>query len=257
MPESRITVLLLNHRRPENIPIILDSIGQQTCKADIFLWDNSNSDWEDSRVTWRIRSSKNGYCWPRWFMASQAETPYFVTLDDDICFSQSGVLSTIVDLLDNAKHKDQLIGPEGVRLSNGCPYFPLYVGRVRRQVPPNDVSSSVHFHNVDIDQPVDIIKGRSLAGRTDVIRQLPLWHADGLLCDDIVLSGLVSRGRPCHHLVPSDLANCFVDLPGVNGPMALSQMPEWGVTREDATRRAFASHDHAVTVIDKACKCED
>ena len=63
--ESEITVLLLNHQRPANLPLLLDGIEQQSCSADVFLWNNAAHPLTDPRITWHVNSSDNRFCWPR------------------------------------------------------------------------------------------------------------------------------------------------------------------------------------------------
>ena len=170
-------------------------------------------------------------------MACHARTRYVVSMDDDICFAHSEVLATLVDLLGQQSETDRLLGAEGVRLGPNCPYAPE--GRSRCRETASNETASVHYYNVREDQQVDIVKGRVLAGRTSAIRGLPMWHVDGSLCDDIVVSGLLANGRPAYHLLPCRLRDCFSDLPDMNGPMSLCQIPGWKMIREHAKRKLF------------------
>ena len=93
----KVTVLLLNYKRPENLRRILgDLVKQKPVPPDIFLWNNSGRSFVDKRVTWQVNSSANRFCWPRWMMGSLARTRFICTMDDDFTFEDDFVLRDLV-----------------------------------------------------------------------------------------------------------------------------------------------------------------
>ena len=58
---SKITIILLNYKRPQNIPLILEAIRTQTIPAKVFLWNNGLDD-VNSPLLDRYHLSKEK-CW--------------------------------------------------------------------------------------------------------------------------------------------------------------------------------------------------
>lgn len=87
----RVTVLLLHYKRRENLLRILGCLDGQQPRPAIFLWNNSEEQFTDSRVDWQIDSAANRFCWPRWFMGSLARSEFVCTLDDDLLLTDPNV----------------------------------------------------------------------------------------------------------------------------------------------------------------------
>lgn len=239
---ARITVGILNYRRPPNVDLIVSALRSQSIPCDIFLWDNSGEGQSFADVDWVVRSSVNAYCWPRWFLLSNAATETVMTLDDDLSLASPAALEAIVASLDKLTHHYEILGPEGVVLDGDSGYFPRYGGRVVRDEVPAGLRSSLHVIAGAADRRVDIVKGRSMAMRSELIRAvLPMFVGRDEVCDDIAVSALAAEGRIRAHRVPSAFAGLFVDLPLKNAPMALSMRADWREVREAACCRYFGA----------------
>jgi hypothetical protein len=173
-------------------------------------------------------------------MAANAKTEFFASMDDDITPLHSGVIEILVSELQKLTFDHQLLGVEGVRLAVGKPYFPTYEGRVRRSTAPEHSNTSIHFWNVVRDEPVDIVKGRMLAGRTSAMKQIPMQCPLADECDDIAISAMFAKGAKKAHLIPAAFRGCFDDMPEMNDWMALSRNPRWPEIREKARQHFFA-----------------
>ena len=180
---SQLTVCLLNYKRPENLPIIVAKLREQTIEPKLFLWNNG-CDRVDVQVDWVVHSSCNRQCWPRWFLAAHAETEFVAVLDDDLCPVDQTLFREFVDHLKNHGDSRVIIGPYGVVLDSRYSYRACS----RTRVSGDEVIAA------------DIIKGRLMVMRTaEVRRLLPLIGATSLH-DDIVVSGIFAEGRKRPHL---------------------------------------------------------
>lgn len=237
--KPEITIALLNYRRPENLALIVATLRDQTCPARIVVWDNSEQSNPIVGVDAVVRTSKNMFCWPRWLLLAQAETEYCMTLDDDINLSSSGGLEVILKSLHHLEHDNQVLGPEGVVLEPGQPYFPPPLTREERLSPTIARNRCQHIRGAIDDVHVDVVKGRSMAMKTSALTTLPLFARSANVCDDIVVSASLGKGRKRAHKVPGAFNTLFCDLPEKNGPMALSARNDWNQTREEARQRHF------------------
>lgn len=213
---TSITVTLLNWKRPENLPILLDSLFSQTIKPRVILWNNEQP-FHDDRLDLIINSSKNLKCWPRWLMASMTDTEYVCSLDDDLALKDDKVLEDLVSVMDKDNVVDRVYGLEGVILNPGLSY--------RRSHPPRPEPLA----------PVDIVKGRMMALHRTALSSLNMLHGV-TVADDIAISGLMARGRLKYHRVVGWLRNRVQELPA---PNALCFMPDHYSRRDIAARQYF------------------
>ena len=88
----RVTALLLNWKRQDNIVKVIQSIRDQSVKVDIWLWNNNIEDKTSYDVDVQINSSNNFKCWPRWLVGSMVDEGFIFTLDDDIMFNKTDVI---------------------------------------------------------------------------------------------------------------------------------------------------------------------
>src|SRR5581483_7549349 len=109
-----ITAVFTHWKRTENLKLILDAVRTQTLRPKIFVWNNGEK-FSHPGVDWQIDSSVNAITWPRWFMASMADTEYVCVMDDDLVFGDADVLKDAVDFL-RGRNENMIIGPYGVRL---------------------------------------------------------------------------------------------------------------------------------------------
>jgi hypothetical protein len=220
---TRITVVLLNYKRPDNLKLVIDSVHKQSVHPQIFLWNNGSS-FNDSRITWQVDSSLNKICWPRWFMASMATTEYVCSLDDDMSFADNTVLQDAIDYADNHA-RDRIVGPYGVRLMARRTYM-----------------KSDHIDLPETDTNVDIVKGRMMLFRRELLQHVPtvvpeVGEENPIRNDDIVLSGLIARGKPGFHRVPALFKNRI--LPHAEDGCGLVQQAEHWESRNRTKEEFF------------------
>ena len=110
---SRLTVCITHYKRHANVLRLLDCLSRQTIRPEIFLWNNSGKVFADPRITWQLDSSANRFCWPRWFMLSLAQTEFVTTIDDDLIFSDDGVLDDAVNELIRGGDRHRIVGFAG------------------------------------------------------------------------------------------------------------------------------------------------
>jgi len=112
--QPKITIVLLNYKRPKNIPIILDAIKNQTVKSTVFLWNNGSENVQSPLIDRYVQSDENVGCMARWKMAKEATTPFVMSLDDDVNFNRKDVLENIIHTLENQDNPNRIIGSTGV-----------------------------------------------------------------------------------------------------------------------------------------------
>lgn len=218
-----LTIVLLNWKRPDNLRRVLDDLGRQTLRPEIFLWNNGGP-FAHPAVAWQVDSSANKMCWPRWFMASMASTEFIAVLDDDLTFRDERVLEDAVE-------RARAMPP---RTALG------YAGAVLHDMRNYGECDHVHSDAAG-DRQVDIVKGRFMLLRTADLRTVHLEPdppREVLMSDDIMICGALADGRKGRHLVPAVLAGRFRELPGHDG---LNLEPTHGAYREKARRRAFTA----------------
>lgn len=195
----RTTVCLLNWKRPENISAVIQSVSSQVPRPDVFLWNNG-SPINDRSVDWYVESSVNMRCWPRWFMARQARTELVCVLDDDIFFSDSGVLKDLADILLERGNQRTIVGPCGVTLRDGATY--------------KDAHHVHPFRGTHADRPCDLVKGRCMLMWRSALVDVSFPDDLARDCDDdIVISSLLARRRKGQHISAASLGSRFTLLP--------------------------------------------
>lgn len=112
---AELTIILLNYKRPGNIPIILDSIRRQTLEPVVFLRNNGPDDVNLPGVDRYEKSGENLGCMVRWNLAREADTQYVMSLDDDLCFARDDALADVVESLRNMDDPARIVGPVGCR----------------------------------------------------------------------------------------------------------------------------------------------
>lgn len=218
---SSVTVVLTNWRRPKNVRVILDSLSGQTMKPHLFLWNNG-AEFSHQAVTWQVDSSYNMMCWPRWWMASCAQTEYVCIVDDDLMFLDDHVLEDMIKALQHCSEKT-IVGLFGMILDPAKEY------RYGTQVRPSEE-----------DQCIDIVKGRCMMMRTSALRSVsfqPKPTRSILMCEDILVSGVLAGGEAGKHLVPKGFASRWKELPNEH---SLHKMPSHWEQREIARRQFFS-----------------
>lgn len=220
---ASLTVVLTNWRRPESFRQVLDAVCSQSVRPVVFAWNNHPASLDDPRVGWCVQSTQNRFCWPRWYMAVQADTPFVASIDDDLLPLDDRVLDDALAVLRGAE-PHVIVGPFGKRLRDGIPF-----------------QESVHVSADTEDRRVDWVKGRLMVMRTDALRRVaparplappPLVQR----CDDIIVSSLMAGGRRGQHLVPAVLQGRFRDLPQDH---AVHWLPGFAEHRQQAAEQFF------------------
>jgi GT2 family glycosyltransferase len=225
LPENpKITIVLLNYERPQNIPIILDAISKQTIRATVFLWNNGSEDVNSPLIDRYERSDSNVGCMARWKMAKTSDTPYVMSMDDDICFLREDALERVVQSLDNQDDPNRIIGLIGASFGANPDYnvrteFMARYGDTNRET-RNDGNTyqvngdgsivNVIRNCVDRDEAVDVVKGRVMAFKRELINNIELPQERE---DDIFLSATLASKARKFHRIPALLHDCFYELP--------------------------------------------
>lgn len=221
-PESTaITVVLTNWKRPENLRRIVRALGRQTARPSLFLWNNG-AEFSHPAMAWQVDSSVNQACWPRWWMASCAQTEFVCVLDDDLMPRDERVLDDMRDAL-RERPERTIAGPFGVKLHPDREYGDC------TQVKPGDA-----------DQPADLVKGRFMMLRTAALAALhlrPRPTREALVGDDIFVSGVLAGRVAGQHLVPGGFVGRWKELSNDHG---LFRQPDHLKHREQARRAAFS-----------------
>lgn len=216
-----LTVIMTHWRRRENFDRVVAALDRQTLPHRRFLWSNAPDDPESTTTfDWVVRSSLNAKCCGRWMMATQADTPWTVILDDDLEPTDASLLAWTVQDLE--KH-GRPVGAVGVQLLADRTYARSrhvgYAGGDKR------VQAAV------TDEPVDVVKGRYFAAPTASLKTLSIPPMDDE--DDICVSSQLGGG-----IVGSRLTT-FRELP--QGDESFCYREDHRDRRERSRRRWFGS----------------
>jgi len=189
-----ITVILLSWKRPKNIYKIIDAFTKQTIKPRIFLWNNNPEfKFEDDRVEWIVNSNQDLYSYARFLMIPMVETEYVMTMDDDLMPNSDEFLEFAINLV--KEHPDGIVGPFGKRIvGGGSPY---------------------NGPEIRTDH-ADIVKGRCMCMRTEIMERVPLGTLGRIRNDDIYVSYHAANGKKNTHFISWALREMTEDLPEGN-----------------------------------------
>ena len=224
--ERSITVCLTNWRRPQHLEDTIESLTFQSIKPTIFMWNNGPA-FEHSGVNWTVSSSVNHACWPRWFMASYAQTEFVCIVDDDVILGDCDLLVDIMSRLSKCP-LNCIAGVEGVNLISGKSYIECEHLRIPGGPGSRDVAC-------------DIVKGKFMMVRTSALRSHLRW-IDPSECveDDIVVSSYLAETRRKQHICLSSVGHRF-NL--VDAPHALWRKPGHFDRRQSAVLRYFPDYE--------------
>jgi len=219
-----VTVCLLNYHRPGNIIHVLNTIEMQTVPTQVFLWNNSDDELpQHPSLKMVVNSSRNLGCFPRWWLASIADTEYVCSLDDDLVFKDENVLADTI-----AASRDKC--PDGATGFFGW-----------RHIEGRGYRASRNVYNSKEDQWADIIKGRFMLFRRALLEKVPMdittMPAFGGLFrgeDDIYISLCLADGHWGKHLVPGILRKRWRNLQ--NHRDAWSSKPNHYVYRDESIK---------------------
>jgi hypothetical protein len=251
--QSKITIVLLSYKRPQNIPIILDAINAQTVRATIFLWNNGTVDVNSPLIDHYEQSETYVGCMARWQLAKEASTPYVMSLDDDICFNRNDALEKVIRSLDGQDNPKRIVGFIGACFSNTLKYnvrkehMCRYGDTNGRTVGLCDTCEMknngelvfVKRAFIDRDQPVDVVKGRAMAFRTKNVVDIDLPDERE---DDIFLNAAFADGTRKFHRIPTLLNDVFRELPEYGEGNWIKQ---GHMTSRDRALKTYFSPAHA------------
>lgn len=244
-----ITILLLNHRRPQNIPLVLDSIESQTLRARVFLWNNGDTDVDSPRIDLYRESDVNVGCMARWALAKEATTRYVMTLDDDVCLNGPDALEKVVRSLEQYADAGRIVGFVGSTFSESLTYnirtevmcrYRDTTGRLVERMPDEHhlpgAGERVLIRRVfvDRDEPVDLVKGRMMALETSRVADLTLPDERE---DDVFVNATLARGRRGFHRIPKLLDDVVRELPEFGAGNWMQ--PDHVASRQRAIRSYF------------------
>ena len=176
----KITFILLNWKRSDNLKQVIRSIRSQTIESYIYLWNNNIEDTYEYDVDYQINSSKHIICYGRWTMISYVETEFVATLDDDIMYASTDVLAKELRVFDDIPYKDLIIGPYGRNIK--------------------DDSYTKGSDITDVFADTDIVKGRHMIMRTELVRNLDMRNEPE---EDIKVSSLSKHKM----IIPNEYIN--------------------------------------------------
>jgi hypothetical protein len=207
------TALLLNWKRPDNIPLTIKSIRDQSADIKIWLWNNNPADTAQYDVDYQINSPNNFKCWPRWLLGSMVTTKYIFTLDDDLQIAKPDHISNCIRYIET-KPADTILGYTGVILQQNKSYW-----------------QSPHITSPDAkrDIQVDIVKGRFMFMRASILGKVMLENEPQ---DDIKISSYSK-----HKFIPAMFHGSLRDLP--EGTVSLFKQPGHSDKRVTAAKKYF------------------
>jgi len=200
----KVTAVLLNWRRPDNIPLILERLAEQPFVDEIVLWNNDDSicehkdhsDWfwatGDVRLRLLFRFANLG-TWARFLACREASCDWIITQDDDC-------------LCDNwpELYREALAHPDAI------------TANMHRN------EDDTHDGLIYVDGKCwDVWLGWGSMFRRELIgdifeRYVAKWGEDECLLRDADRVFAVALGRR-HHAIQARTEN----LPGIDGPMAI------------------------------------
>lgn len=128
MPD--VTVILLNYKRPDNIPVIVDALRRQTEPSELWLIDNASGLSGFKYAHRYTNMAWNGGCFARLLMAAYVRTPYVCFLSDDLCPTDDEFIADLLEVTkDRFNQGAMLVGTDG----HGMNREPLYYAKYDNQ----------------------------------------------------------------------------------------------------------------------------
>ena len=178
---ANVTAILLNYRRPGNIPHIVEALRSQDEPVEILLINNSG--FQTFGVKRTVHIPWNAGAWIRIPFSAHAETDYVMWLDDDIMPTYPAFVRSMRQVAE--VRKDSVVGAFGRRLGPE----PTYYSGAR-----------------DADGWVEIVKGRCVMFHRSLLQRVTLSNAIRpyrYRHEDVYLSLEAGRGRPLNWVEPS------------------------------------------------------
>ena len=80
----KVAVIILNWKRSYNVIKLIKSLKMQTIVPKIIVFNNNKDVDIKFDCDEQINSTLNLKCMPRWFILSQLDTQYVMSIDDDL-----------------------------------------------------------------------------------------------------------------------------------------------------------------------------
>jgi len=219
---DKATAVLVNWRRPENIPQIIERLAEQPFVGEIRIWDNADEDYKSLVGEWmslgmgkrvfvsRLSDRRNILLLGRFRAIAAAEHEWIVTQDDDVLVNNWPELW--------AERRDDRIVGNMFRDEDDS-----FNGLIR--VPKCPAASDIWLGYGSVFR-------RALIGDT-FDRYKARWGEDDVLHRDADRIFAVSLGVH-HHAIQADVTK----LPGIDGPMAIHKDGREKLTRLARKRAA-------------------
>jgi len=208
---AEITAILVSYRRPENMGRLVDALRAQTVVPELILVNN----WD--MQTWGIGRAVfvpwNAGPMMRYLLAPYVETPWVMTIDDDV---MPGDAEFVADALALAKRRPGTITSAA--------------GRGLHREPP--------YYRGEPWGNAEIVLAKLTVFHRDLLRRVglpPMWEPAMFRSDDIWFSLEVGRGQPVHW-ADEGLSSRLIALPEGGPDVALSLQPEHLAGRNAACR---------------------
>ena len=185
--KALVTAILLNYNRPENIATIVEALESQSEKVNVTVINNA----KDPFASQSVHVPWNAGCYIRIPFALYADTDWVLFLDDDLKPTDGDFIRDAVATA--SQRPDAVTGAYGRHLSRVFPYY-----------------------ECDQSGPVEIVKGRLMLFRKDILSKVrlfsyPSWLPTGF-GEDIHLCLEAGHGEPVH-FADEFLRGRLADLP--------------------------------------------
>jgi hypothetical protein len=94
MPEPELAVVVLDWKRPQNMPHVIQSIREQSIPVDLYIVHQANNRVYDSAENIHVQTNRG--CGTRWDILPLVENKYTVFIDDDIKLTDPKILETML-----------------------------------------------------------------------------------------------------------------------------------------------------------------
>jgi len=196
---KRITVILINFKRTKNTHQIIDCLRKQTILPVIYVWNNGDEPFENPHVDWVINSNQNVHGHPLQFLYQYADTEYICRMDDDLIPGDDRVFEDMIHFMSDHGKSQRIVGGYGVILEEGKNYQES-----------TQVGCGPHYKPIEVDTPIDIVKGRIMWFRQEFANEIPFEKSHVHM--DLTTSFGLSKGRRLFHIIPQFLEGRLQEL---------------------------------------------
>lgn len=175
---TKVTAVLLNYRRPQNMYKLVEKLCIQTVKPEIMLINNSSDHFAISGVDKYIHIPWNAGCWIRLPFARYAEGDHILFMDDDVLPGEN----TMIEYLLDTSRDGAITGIVGKTVARAYPHY-------REDVRDGDAH---------------IVKGRFMFFEKELLAQVPMSIYQGKhdirFLEDIYMSLCIGMMLPIHKI---------------------------------------------------------